>query len=165
MLKLWIEESKIEKSGYPNKMEFYEFQEKFEITYEIKKDISRKVLLGLKNPDHLESRFKNLNPNEIRKTLNDSILPEKNVQFSPRKSMWGEIISAEILNVFRKHLIPIYKLRYKEKRNQAMRGTDVVSCYLNNNHFIIAFTEVKTKGDIKQKGFYRDMSIISIGVY
>lgn len=37
MLKLWIEENKLEKEDYPNKMEFYEFEEKIEITAEIKK--------------------------------------------------------------------------------------------------------------------------------
>lgn len=69
--------------------------------------------------------------------------------------MWGEIVSAEILNVFRNHLIPIYKLRYKEKKDQAMRGeADVVTCYLDDTPLIIAFSEVKTKGNIKQNGFY-----------
>ena len=69
--------------------------------------------------------------------------------------MWGEIISAEILNVFRKHLIPFYRLRHKEKQNQSMRGeADVVTCYLDDTPLIIAFTEVKTKGNIEQTGFY-----------
>lgn len=154
MLKLWIEENKIEKPNYPNKMEFYEFQEKFEITAEIKKDISRRVLLGLKTPDYLKFRFNNLSSEKIRKDLKESILPEKKAKFNPQKSMWGEIISAEILNEFREHLIPIYKLRYKEKQNQAMRGTDVVTCYLDDDPLIIAFTEVKTKGNIAKNGFY-----------
>ena len=148
MLKLWIEENKMEKPDYPDKMEFYEFQE-IEITMEIKKDISKRVLLGLANPEYLQFRFNNSKSGEIRKYLIDSILPNKNVHFSPQKSIWGEIISAEILNVFRKHLIPVYKLRYKEKKDQAMRGeADVVTCYLDEGPLIIAFTEVKTKGDI-----------------
>lgn len=155
MIKLWIEENKIEKSDYPNKMEFYGFQEKIEITNEIKKDISKRVLLGLENPKYLKSRFNNLNSEKIRECLVDSILPQKDDRFHPQKSMWGEIISSEILNVFRKHLIPFYRLRYKEKQNQAMRGeADVVTCYLDDNPLIIAFTEVKTKGNIKQTGFY-----------
>lgn len=149
MLKLWIEEDKMEKPDYPDKMEFYEFQE-IEITMEIKKDISKRVLLGLENPKYLQFRFNNLNSGEIRKYLINHILPDKNVRFSPRKSKWGEIISAEILTVFRKHLIPIYRLRYKEKKDQAMRGeADVVTCYLDDDPLIIAFTEVKTKSDIK----------------
>ena len=133
MLKLWIEENKMEKPDYPDKMEFYEFQE-IEITMEIKKDISKRVLLGLANPEYLQFRFNNSKSGEIRKYLIDSILPNKNVHFSPQKSIWGEIISAEILNVFRKHLIPVYKLRYKEKKDQAMRGeADVVTCYLEDD--------------------------------
>lgn len=156
MLKLWIEENKIEKPDYPNKMEFYEFQEKIEITTEIKKDISKRVLLSLENPQRLKLRFDSLNSEEIRNYLINSSLPDKNDQFHPQKSMWGEIISAEILSVFREHLIPFYKLRYKEKQNKSMRGeADVVTYFLDDdNPLIIAFTEVKTKGDINDGGYY-----------
>jgi len=155
MLKLWIEENKMEKSDYPDKMEFYEFQEIIKITAEIKKDISKRVLLGLGSPRYLKGRLTNLSSEEIRKCLNDSILPKKDALFYPQKSMWGEIIAAEILNVFRNHLIPFYRLRHKEKQNQSMRGeADVVTCYLESNPLIIAFTEVKTKGNIKDGGFY-----------
>ena len=155
MFELWIEENKLEKPDY-HKMEFFEFQEKIEITSEIKKDISKRVLLGLESPRHLKVRLNNLNSDEIRKCLVDSILPEKENRFHPQKSMWGEIISAEILNVFREHLIPFYRLRHKEKQNQSMRGeADVVTCYFGEGPLIIAFTEVKTKGDIKQNGFYQ----------
>ena len=60
MLKLWIEENKIEKQDYPSKMKFYEFQEKIEITNEIKKDIGKRVLLGLDKPGYLKFKFNNL---------------------------------------------------------------------------------------------------------
>ena len=156
MLKLWIEVNKLEKSDYPNKIEFYEFQEKIEITSEIKKDISKRVLFGLENPRHLKVRLGNLSSEEIRDCLIDSILPKKENKFHPQKSMWGEIISAEILEVFMEHLIPFYRLRHKEKQNQSMRGeADVVTCYLEDNSLIIAFSEVKTKGNIKEGGFYQ----------
>lgn len=155
MLKLWIEENKKEKPDYPNKMEFYELQEKIEITSEIKKDISKRVLLGLEKPKYLKSRLNNLSSEEIKECLIDTILPKKNAPFYPQKSLWGEIISTEILSEFRKHLIPFYRLRYKEKQNQAMRGeADIVTCHLSDNPLIIAFTEVKTKGNLQNKGFY-----------
>lgn len=152
MLKLWIEENKKEKPNYPNKMEFYEYQEKIEITDEIKIDISKRVLFGFASHKFLKGRFNNLTSEEIKECLIESILPEKNAKFYPQKSMWGEIIAVEILNVFKHHLIPFYRLRHKEKQNQAMRGeADVVTCYLGSNPLIIAFTEVKTKGNIKDK--------------
>lgn len=155
MLKLWIEENKVEKHDYPNKMDFYEFHEKIEITPAIKKDISKRILLGLESPRHLKVRFANLSSDEIRECLIDSILPEKENMFHPQKSMWGEIVTVEILNVFRDHLIPFYRLRHKEKQNQAMRGeADIVTCFLDDTPLIIAFTEVKTKGNIEQGGFY-----------
>ena len=155
MLRLWIEENKIEKPDYPNKIEFYGFQEKIEITAEIKKDISKRILLGLRDPQSLKLRFDSLSSDEIRECLIDSILPNKKAPFHPQKSMWGEIISAEILSEFKNHLIPFYRLRHKEKQNQAMRGeADVVTCYFDDDSLIISFTEVKTKGDIEGSGYY-----------
>ena len=146
MLKLWIEENTIEKPDYPREMEFYRFQEKIEITHEIKKDISKRVLFSLEKPGYLKFKFCSLNSEEIKEYLKNSILPDKNVKFSPQKSIWGEIVSGEILKVFRKHLIPIYKLRYKEKKDQAMRGAaDVLTYYFEQDSLIISFTEVKTK--------------------
>lgn len=154
MIKLWIEENKLEKPDYPNKMEFYEFQEKIEITDEIKKDIAKRVLISLENPKYLKFKFNNLNSKEIKEYLIESILPNKNAFFHSQKSIWGEIVSSEILNVFRNHLIPVYKLRYKEKKDQSMRGeADVVTYYFEDHDIIIAFTEVKTKGHIMQTGF------------
>lgn len=154
MLKIWIEENKIEKPDYPNKMDFYKFQEKIEINAEIKKNIAKRVLLSLEDPNYLKFRFNNLNSDKIKEYLLESILPDKNAPFYPQKSIWGEIISVEILNVFRSHLIPIYKLRYKEKKDQAMRGkADVVTYYFDGSPLIISFTEVKTKGNIKDKSF------------
>lgn len=155
MLKLWVEENKLEKPDYPIKMEFYKYQEKIEITDEIKIDISKRVLFSLENPSYLKLKFNTLNSEEIKDYLKNSILPDKNADFNPKKSFWGEIVSGEILNVFRKHLIPIYKLRYKEKKDQAMRGeADVLTYYCDEDSLIIAFTEVKTKGNIKKNGFY-----------
>lgn len=154
MLKLWIEENKIEKPDYPNKMEFYKFHEIIKITDEIKKDISKRVLLSLDNPMYLKYKFNSFNSDEIKNYLKKLSLPDENNNFNPQKSFWGEIISAEILTVFRKHLIPVYKLRYKEKKDQAMRAEADVLTYYFDNHLIIAFTEVKTKGNIKKGGFY-----------
>ena len=156
MLKLWIEENKIEKPNYPNKMEFYEFQEIIKITDEIKKDISKRVLFSLEKPSYLNFKFNNLTSEGIKKYLIKSVLPNKYAPFSPQKSMWGEIVSGEILNVFRKHLIPVYKLRYKEKKDQAMRGAaDVLTYYFDESSLIISFTEVKTKASIEGVSAYK----------
>lgn len=157
MLKLWIEENKIEKPDYPDMMEFYEFQEIIKITDEIKKDISKRVLFSLKKPGYLKFKFNNLTSYEIKKYLINSVLPDKYDQFSPRKSTWGEIVSAEILKGFRKHLVPVYKLRYKEKKDWAMRGeADVLTYYFDEGSLIIAFTEVKTKASNEAVSKYRN---------
>lgn len=46
MIKLWIEENKIEKPDYPDNVEFYEFQEIIKITDEIKKKGNVKYFVG-----------------------------------------------------------------------------------------------------------------------
>ena len=51
MIKLWIEENKIEKPDYPDNVEFYEFQEIIKITDEIKKG-QCKIFCGIKQDSY-----------------------------------------------------------------------------------------------------------------
>lgn len=62
-----------------------------------------------------------------------------------RQGDWAEVISAEILEKMRGFILPIYKLRWKDTKDQSMRGkADVVVCEVNPQ-FKIVFTEVKSK--------------------
>ncbi|MDR0911309.1 MAG: hypothetical protein LBM96_01740 [Methanobrevibacter sp.] len=121
-----------------------------DISESILKDISKRVLISLCNPENVKFQCSGEDLDDLKKYIKNHVIPEKdslkNVYI--QKSTWGEIISAEVLKEFRNHLLPIYRLRHKEKKNFAMRSdADVLSCVCSNDNFFIALSEVKTNGD------------------
>lgn len=58
---------------------------------------------------------------------------------------FGEVLCASILRDCDKHIIPIYKLRGREKQNMSMRLTDIITYKNENDAIIINFSEVKTR--------------------
>jgi hypothetical protein len=119
-------------------------------------DIAKRVLISLCDPEDIKYICDGENIDYLENYVKNHVIPDKNSDFYPRKSFWGEIISAEILKDFRNHCIPIYKLRHKEKRNASMRsGADIVTCVKHENKVLIALSEVKTKGNIAASGIYK----------
>lgn len=97
----------------------------------------RMVLTELKNDcDEIDlEKFKDF----IEKTLPDED------KVSTLVGSFGEIISALYLVQFESYWLPVYKLRYREKRNWAMRMTDVfVVNTEDNKNPIVCYGEVKT---------------------
>ncbi len=75
--------------------------------------------------------------------LAESVLPDANSPFNPRVGNWGEIVSAMLLVDLEGFWLPIFKLRYREKRNFAMRLTDL--CVLRRDEPpLVCLGEVKT---------------------
>lgn len=115
-------------------------------TNKLKKFLANQVLIHLEKPKRLIRLYKSEPTSELNQHILNLTLPPENAPFSPRQSFWAEIVSAEILEKINKCLIPIYKLRYKETRDKAMRGkADVVACKILENKPIIIFSEVKSK--------------------
>jgi len=113
---------------------------------ELKKFLANQILIHLDYPERLRRIYKDEPKDKLRKHILDLILPKKDVHFNPEQSFLGEIVTADILEKIRKAILPIYKLRYKESRDRAMRGkTDVIACKILANRPIIIFAEVKSK--------------------
>lgn len=113
---------------------------------ELKKFLANLILIHLDYPERLKRIYRDKPNDELRKHVSDCILPNKNVSFNPEQSFLGEILTAEILKKIRKAILPIYKLRYKELKNSAMRGkADVIACRILADKPVIIFTEVKSK--------------------
>lgn len=113
---------------------------------ELKKFLANLILIHLDYPERLRRIYKDEPNDKLRKYISDLVLPNKNVLFNPEQSFLGEIVTAEILEKIRKAILPIYKLRYKESRDRAMRGkADVIACKILANRPIIIFAEVKSK--------------------
>lgn len=63
---------------------------------------------------------------------------------------FGEVLCASILRDCDKHIIPIYKLRGREKKEWSMRLTDILTYKNENDAIIINFSEVKTRTKKKE---------------
>jgi len=119
---------------------------------ELKKFLANQILIHLGSIERLRDMYKGEPKDKLGKYVSDCILPKKGACFNPEQSFLGEIITAEILEKIRKAILPIYKLRYKELRNKAMRGkADVIACNLLGDKPRIIFAEVKSKITYKKK--------------
>lgn len=116
-----------------------------EVEYnDLKSFLASQVLIHLKDPLRLKRLMENMTEDQFKEHIKNQVIPAHGVPFSPRQSTWAEILAAEILEKMKDTIIPIYRLRYKEKRSQAMRGKpDVVTCKKENKPTIF-FVEVKS---------------------
>lgn len=119
---------------------------------ELKKFLANQILIHLDYPERLRRIYKDEPKDKLRKHILDLILPKKGVHFNPEQSFLSEIITADILEKIRKAILPIYKLRYKELRDRAMRGkADVLACKILADKPVIIFAEVKSKITYKKE--------------
>lgn len=74
---------------------------------------------------------------------------EKNI-FAPEGTpTWygdfGEVLCTAMLRDLDDHIIPIYKIRYREKQNWAMRLTDILTYREGGGKVLICFSEMMTR--------------------
>ena len=113
---------------------------------ELKKFLANRILIHLDYPERLRRIYRDKPNDKLRKHVSDLILPNKNVSFNPEQSFLGEILTADILEKIRKAILPVFKLRYKELKDRAMRGkADVLACRILEDKPVIIFAEVKSK--------------------
>jgi len=149
MIDKWLKEEKRIRTTY-SKFAVIDLTENDDLCEEelkeLKTFLANQILIHLENPVRLKTIFEKAPLDKLKKYVSDNILPDKNDPFHPRQSFWGEIVTAEILEKIRKAILPIYKLRYKELKNKAMRGkADVIACKILANKPVIIFAEVKSK--------------------
>lgn len=147
MIDKWLKEKKRYKTTY-SKFVVIDLIEN-DISNELqklKKFLANQILIHLEYPKRLRRIYKNETRENLKKHILSLTLPNKNAPFNPEQCFWGEIVTAEILEKIRKTILPVYKLRYKDLRNQAMRGkADVITCKIIAKKPIIIFAEVKSK--------------------
>jgi hypothetical protein len=90
-----------------------------------------------------------LNLDIVKQYIENHILPAQTsgVKGLARIGNFGEILSSMLLMNFQGFSVPIYKLRYREKKSWAMKLTDL--CLINRDETLvkplICYGEVKTK--------------------
>lgn len=77
--------------------------------------------------------------------IENEVFPDKD-RVSTRVGNFGEVLAAYLLTTFEDFWLPIYKLRFREKRNWAMRLTDL--CLVKKDSVdkpLVCYGEVKTR--------------------
>jgi hypothetical protein len=91
--------------------------------------------------------------------IKNNVLPGKDKQ-STRIGNFGEILAVQCLIDFEDFEFPIYKLRYREKRNWAMRLTDLFLVKKQNNgRMLICYGEVKTRSGVSYTSSIKKVAI------
>jgi hypothetical protein len=79
----------------------------------------------------------------LKEYIHKEILPSRKIT---RVGNFGEVLAAAILIDFEGFWLPIYKLRFREKRDWAMRLTDLCLFHVDDiNNPLVCYGEVKTK--------------------
>lgn len=81
----------------------------------------------------------------LKKYIEEEVLPARD-RISTRIGNFGEVLAARYLMEFEGFWLPIYKLRFREKRNWAMRLTDLCLIKVQDlRRPFVCYGEVKTK--------------------
>ena len=147
MINKWLKEEKRVNTNY-SKFSVIDLTENDiqEELKRIKKFLANRILIHLDYPERLKRIYKNKPKDKLKNHIQNFTLPKKDAYFNPEQSFLSEIITADILEKIRKAILPVYKLRYKEARDKAMRGkVDVLACRILEGKPVIIFAEVKSK--------------------
>jgi hypothetical protein len=150
MLDQWLSVSNNTNGKY--QFPVLDITEKIEPTEEIICYLARELVLAHANPQKIKYECRSLiNATEeiklncLKQYVENEVLP--NVQpLATRVGNWGEILVTTFLMLSEDFWFPIYKLRYREKRNWAMRLTDILLIKkFSTGNPLICFGEVKTR--------------------
>ncbi len=106
------------------------------------------LINSVRNLRFLECVLKNNDLNALSEYVKNNVFA---LEGSPTwVGDFGEVLCASILRDCDKHIIPIYKLRGREKQNWSMRLTDILTYKNEKDTLIINFSEVKTRTKNKE---------------
>jgi hypothetical protein len=97
--------------------------------------------------------------NIVEDYIKNRVLPKKAAN-PTRIGNFGEILATQCLIDFTDFEFPIYKLRYREKRNWAMRLTDLFLVKKQNNgRILICYGEVKTRSGVSYTSSVKKVAV------
>jgi len=150
MISNWLTCSNCIENVYPFTAKF--FDEAHEPSDDIQSNISSNLAAAYINPQMAKAELQillesatNIDLDIIRNYVECEILPDKN-KVATWVGNFGEILTASLLIEIEGFGFPIYKLRYREKRNWAMRMTDLFLIKMSDSEIpLLCFGEVKTR--------------------
>lgn len=101
-------------------------------------------------PESIADILNRLGKNSAAKKLRDKIPEVKNI----RSGDVGEVITTDYIEEFTDFTVPIRKLRWRDHRDMAMRGDDVIGIYVNQQSQSVRFLKAEAKAN---KNLSRDV--------
>ncbi|PLS80217.1 MAG: hypothetical protein CYG59_09175 [Chloroflexi bacterium] len=150
MLSSWL--ARETRNPSPYKFAVEDIGEHTEPDDTLKHYVAQKLLLAHANPEMLRRELQiladdaaNMQLFVIREYIEQQVLPDKD-KIATRVGNFGEIIASNYLVEFEGFTFPIYKLRFREKKDWSMRLTDLFLIKLvDGQPPSICYGEVKTK--------------------
>ncbi len=118
---------------------------------EIQEALGRELMRNFLHPTEraaLVESFAGLGLNAMAKHLAESKLP---TAIAVRHGDFGEALTGVLFRRVRRYCVPIMKLRYKHRPNQAVQGCDLLAFRLSQTPPVVAAPEVKTRTTKKLK--------------
>lgn len=149
----WLEEKERICSGLNFKV--IDISEKDEISDSLERQIAFELLQAFYPLEGLKRRIKNMPLENIENFVKKIFSPHRQgYDSSVRAGDWGEVFSGLYLQQIKKHVIPLYKIRYKHRNNKSVQMLDLLTFKENDNS--IHFNEIKTRSsalkDMKKNG-------------
>lgn len=95
-------------------------------------------------PESIIDILNRLGKSAAAKKLRDKIPEVKNI----RSGDVGEVISTDYIEEFTDFSVPIRKLRWRDHRDMAMRGDDVIGIYVNQESQSVRFLKAEAKANM-----------------
>jgi hypothetical protein len=114
--------------------------------------LARNLVLAYQNPEMLRREYrilaqdmKDLDLQILKQFVEEEILPSRD-RIMTRIGNFGEIVAAIMLVDFEGYWFPIHKLRFREKKDWAVRLTDLCVFKVDGREIpLVCYGEVKTK--------------------
>ncbi|MCD2450198.1 DUF1837 domain-containing protein [Methylicorpusculum oleiharenae] len=101
-------------------------------------------------PESIADILNRLGKGAAAKKLRDKIPTVKNI----RSGDVGEVMTTDYIEEFTNFKVPIRKLRWRDHRDMAMRGDDVIGIYVNQENQSVRFLKAEAKAN---RGLNRDV--------
>ena len=95
-------------------------------------------------PESIMNILNRLGKGAAARKLRDKIPAVKNI----RSGDVGEVITTDYIEEFTDFTVPIRKLRWRDHRDMAMRGDDVIGIYVNQESQSVRFLKAEAKANM-----------------
>lgn len=139
----WLKEELRNNGNYC--FEVFDISENYDVTDTIKSLIACELIRAFRNEKAIIHKFKDRPESELEEYFINKVFspPERGFPLATRIGDWGEVFAGLYLQLVKSHNIPLYKLRFKDRKDKSVRLLDLLT--INVDESEVCFNEVKTK--------------------